>query len=149
MKTIYKEVYVVDVLNDKIKHIFDDINIAEKYRNEQISVGRGVSDIYTEFMPFAVEETDLVKENKQLKEKIGEYEKALNGELFINFKLPMEHTKLKRELNELKEQLTIIEKALELACQKLTYYEIENKESSHFSQFWYDSFIEQAKESLE
>jgi len=105
MKTIYKEVYVVDVLNDKVKHIFDDIKLAEKYRNEQISIGRSVSDIYTEFMPFAIEEMDLEKENKELKEKISDYEKALNCELFINFKLPMEHTKLKREVEELKAQL--------------------------------------------
>ena len=74
MKTVYKEVYIVDVSNDNIKHIFDDISLAEKYRNEQISVGRDVSDIHTEFMPFAVEEKDLKKEiHKQICDEIRNY----------------------------------------------------------------------------
>ena len=46
---------------------------------------------------------------------------------------------------DLEEENRILKRALEMACQKITYYEIENKESTHFSQYWWDDFIEQAK----
>lgn len=80
MKSISKEVYIVDVSNDNVKHMFDDIKLAEKYRDEQLLVGRCTSNIYTEFIPVAIEETELEQENKQLKEQLTEKNKEI-GEL--------------------------------------------------------------------
>ena len=67
---------------------------------------------------------------------------------------------LEQELSELKQQLAIIEKALELACERVKYFEeLQDKEMGHFELFGYDSnydlqgiikqYKEQAKEMLE
>ena len=68
--------------------------------------------------------------------------------------------KQEKRIAELKKQLAITEKALELACEKVKYFEeIQDKEMGHFELFGYDNeydlqviieqYKQQAKEMLE
>lgn len=41
------------------------------------------------------------------------------------------------------------QKACELACSKLVDYELDNKESTHSAQYWFDYFYQQAKMEVE
>ena len=43
----------------------------------------------------------LYERNKELREENQQLIKALNGEVFINYKLPMENAKLKQQLHDL------------------------------------------------
>lgn len=52
------------------------------------------------------------------------------------------------EIKELRNQLALTEKALELACYKLTDFEHTEKESMHSSQYWYDYLQERAEEMM-
>lgn len=55
---------------------------------------------------------ELEKENQQLKQQLSESKeenkklvKALNGEFFINYKVPMENAKLKQQLHDLPKKI--------------------------------------------
>lgn len=68
--------------------------------------------------------------------------------------------KRESEIFDLKQQLSLTEKALELACERVKYFEeLQDKEMGHFEFFGYDSnydlqaiieqYKEQAKEMME
>lgn len=72
----------------------------------------------------------------------------------------MENSKMAGEIKDLQSQLAITEKALELACERVKYFEeLQDKEMGHFEFFGYDNeydlqaiieqYKQQAKEMLE
>ena len=96
------------------------------------------------------------REFEDLEEAITHYD-ALVEE---NNTFLMENSKMAGELKDLQKQLVITEKALELACERVKYFEeMQDKEMGFYEFFGYDSdydlkaiieqYKQQAKETLE
>ena len=117
---------------------------------------------------------ELEQENQQLKQQLIEKEDQLKEELIEEKGLERALSacnrqndefadmikKLVNEKEELKQQLAITEKALELACERVKYFEeMQDKEMGFYEFFGYDSdydlkaiieqYKQQAKEMLE
>lgn len=100
---------------------------------------------------------ELEHETKQLKQQLEDTEEMRLENLNDGYKCVERDSeiivKLQQENQQLKQQLAISEKALELACERVKYFEeMQDREMGHFEFFGYDneydlqSIIEQYKQ---
>lgn len=136
----YNELYKDDktyISLDKIR-----LNIAQQFRDENEKLQDKVADLEAKLV-------ESESKRKSLEEKI----KFLTEETEANFVDGQKY-------NQLKHQLAITEKALELACERVKYFEeMQDKEMGFYEFFGYDSdydlkaiieqYKQQAKEMLE